>query len=94
MDKKYVWTVATGNVNPFKKEGREAVKFIKRLKGLVAVHATYPHGTLILFDDLNNAKGARNLMEAKGIQCGQNICRGCINEGVLEMGSGERNDNG
>ena len=84
-DKKYVWTVAIGNFNPFKKESREAVKFIKDLEGLVAVHPVYPKGTLLLFDSENNAKGAKNLMEAQGIQCGRNICRGWINGDTLEM---------
>lgn len=85
MAKKYVWTVATGNFNPFMKASREAVKFIRDLDGLVGVHPHYPRGTLLLFDSLNNAKGARNLMEAKGIKCGNNICRGWINGDTLEM---------
>lgn len=85
MTKKYVWSVAVGNFNPFNKASREAVQFIKGLEGLVAVHPHYPRGTLLLFDSKNNAKGARNLMEAKGIQCGRNICRGCINGDTLEM---------
>lgn len=84
-DKKQVWTVAVGNVNPFLKASREAVKIIKGLNGLVAVHPHYPDGTLLLFDSENNAKGARNLMEAKGIKCGRNICRGWINGDTLEM---------
>ena len=84
-NKKYVWTVAVGNINPIKKTSREAVKFIKGLEGLVAVHPVYPKGTLLLFDSENNAKGARSLMEAQGIQCGRNICHGWINGNTLEM---------
>lgn len=84
-DKKYVWTVATGNVDPLKKASRKAVELVKGLEGFVAVHSHYPHGTLWLFDSLNNAKGARNQMEAKGIQCGTNICRGWINGSILEI---------
>ena len=85
MDKKCVWTVAVGNFNPLMKASRDAVKFIKDLEGLVAVHPCYPNGTLLLFDSKNNAKGARNLMQAKGIQTGRNICRGWINGDTLEM---------
>ena len=84
-NKKYVWTVATGCVNTFKKSSREAVQFITGLEGLVAVHLHYPNGILLLFDSENNTKGARNLMEAQGIQCGRNICRGWINGDTLEM---------
>lgn len=67
------YTVATGNVNPLLKRSREAVKYIKTLEGFVGVHPT-PYGTLWIFDTKNNAKGARNLMEYNGIQCGTNIC--------------------
>ena len=74
--KQYLWSVATGNVNPFMKKSREAVKYIQTLEGFVAVHPTPENrGTLWMFDSENNAKGARNLMRSKGIQCGNNICR-------------------
>lgn len=89
MAKKQVWTVAVGNFNPLMKASRDAIGFISGLEGLVAVHPHYPNGTLLLFDSLNNAKGARNLMEAKGIQTGRNICRGCINGDTLEMEGAE-----
>lgn len=74
--KQYLWSVATGNVNPLLKASREAVKYIQTLEGFVAVHPT-PNweGTLWLFDSENNAKGARNLLRAKGVKCGNNICR-------------------
>ena len=84
-DKNYVYTVAVGNFNPLMQASREAVKFIKELKGLVAVHPHYPNGTLLLFDSKANAERARKLMQAKGIQVGRNICRGCINGDTLEM---------
>lgn len=69
-----VYTVAVGNFDPFNRRSRQAVKFIKGLEGLVGVHPHYPDGTLILFDSENNAKIARNLMTAKGILTGCNIC--------------------
>lgn len=69
-----VYTVATGNVNPLVKASREAVKFIKKLDGFVGVHPEPPHGTLWLFKTENQAKKARNKMEAHGIQTGNNIC--------------------
>lgn len=69
-----VWTVAVGNVNPFNRKSRKAVKFIAKRKGLIGVHPHYPDGTLILFDTENNAKIARNEMNAVGILTGSNIC--------------------
>ena len=73
---RYLWSVATGNVNPLMKRSREAVKYIQSLDGFVAVHPTPDYqGTLWLFDSENNAKGARNLLKAKGVECGKNICR-------------------
>ena len=73
---KYLWSVATGNVNPLYKASREAVKYVQTLDGFRAVYPTPNRvGTLWLFDSENNAKGARNLMKSKGIKCGENICR-------------------
>lgn len=69
------WTVAVGNINPFKKGCRKAVEFIKTLDGLLAVYPDYPRGTLLLFESENAAKIARNMLKAKGIQTGHNICK-------------------
>ena len=80
-----VWTVATGEVNPWKKKSREAVDYIKTLEGLVAVHPAHGHGTLWLFDSENNAKGAKNLMEHNGIKTGRNICKARIEGGTLVL---------
>lgn len=74
------WSVAVGNFDPLQKESREALEYIKGLKGLVGAHPKYPHGTLIFFDTENNAKTARNMMDAKGIQTGRNICELDIGE--------------
>ena len=68
------YTVAVGNFDPRKKRSRQAVEFIKTLDGLIGVHPRPPYGTLILFDSENNAKIAKNLIEAKGIHTGRNIC--------------------
>lgn len=70
-----VFSVATGVVSPFLKKSRAAVDYITKLEGFVAVHPT-PDGqyTLWLFDSVQNAIGAKNLMDHKGIQVGNNIC--------------------
>ena len=79
-----VYTVAVGNVNPLSRRSRKAVKFISKLKGLVGVHPHYPDGTLILFDTENNAKIARNEMNAVGIVTGSNICEVEIDDKYAE----------
>lgn len=68
------YSVATGNFDITKKASRQAVKFAGTLDGLVCAIDCYPQGLLWIFDTLNNAKGARNLMNSKGIVTGNNIC--------------------
>lgn len=68
------WSVAVGNINPLQKSSRNAVKYISKLKGFVGISPHYPHGTLCFFKTENDAKIARNMMDAKGIQTGNNIC--------------------
>ena len=74
--KQYLWSVVTGNFDPFVKGAKKAVEYIQTLDGFVAVHpSTEGRGIIWLFDSENNAKGAINLMRSKGIHCGTNICR-------------------
>ena len=68
------YTVATGNVDPRIRASRRAVRLIKKQKGLLGAHPCYPDGTIWLFRTENDAKIARNKMEAAGISCGVNIC--------------------
>lgn len=71
-----VYTVAIGNlsINPFKlRRQRRILEFIGTFEGLLGVYPHYPDGTLLLFKEKNDAKGARNLLKAKGIQVGNNI---------------------
>lgn len=68
------YTVAIGNISPFNKKSRDALKHIKKLEGLYGVHPLYPKGNLLLFKTENDAKRGRNELKAKGIQCGVNIC--------------------
>ena len=74
------YTVAVGNINPFNSKSREAVKIIKNLEGFLGIKPCYPKGTLLLFESENAAKRGRNKLEAKGIQCGVNICECYIDE--------------
>lgn len=69
-----VWTVAVGNLPIFPtKASRDLIKTAKSLDGFVGIYPMYPHGTLLLFDSENNAKGGRNILRFKGHKCGSNI---------------------
>lgn len=75
--------IGTGAVNPLYKKSRDAVDFIKGLEGFKGVH-TIPDGrNLWIFDTLNHAKVARNMMESKGIICGKEIGEVYVDEQYL-----------
>lgn len=81
---KEMYSVATGRILIWKKASRDAVRFIQKQKGFVAIAPVdYYGGTLWLFDSLNNAKQARNMMKLKGIGTGNNICRFTYEDGKL-----------
>lgn len=83
-DGKEMYSVATGRILIWKKASRDAVRFIQKQKGFVAIAPVdYYGGTLWLFDSLNNAKQARNMMKLKGIGTGDNICRFTYEDGKL-----------
>jgi len=80
------YTVAVGNApmpwasRKVKKSAEKAFKFIAKLEGFVGVHPVPPRGTLCLFRTENDAKIARNKMNAEGIQTGDNICECYVDE--------------
>lgn len=78
------WTVAVGNISLRPKYWKSNREFFRTLReeceGYLGIHPMEPHGTLLLFESLNDAKIARNILTAKGIQCGRNICEVCISE--------------
>lgn len=78
-----LYSISTGKVVIWKKASREASKFISSQPGFKASHVTSYGGTLWLFDSLNNAKSARNMMKLCGIQVGYNICRFTYENGAL-----------
>lgn len=81
---KEMYSVATGRIVIWKKASRDAVRFIQKQKGFVAIAPVdYYGGNLWLFDSLNNAKRARNMMKLKGIGTGNNICRFTYEDGKL-----------
>lgn len=71
---KYWYALPTGRIDILRKASRKAAKFMSKQKGFVGVHPTDGY-TLWFYETLNDAKGARNLGEAEGIQFGYNISR-------------------
>lgn len=51
----------------------------------MAISSQYPRGTLLLFETENNAKGARNLLRAKGVTCGTHICECHVSEEEIKL---------
>jgi len=85
-----VWAFGVGNLpnllmRPFvKRRFESAVKLIKEQEGFIGVHPMPPRGTLLLFRTENNAKGARNILRAAGIECGDGIFSVHIEKRYLE----------
>ena len=67
------YTVAMANLKPFHKDSITALNIVKSLDGFIGVSPCWPHGTLVHFKSLNDAKRGKNLMEQKGIHTGNNI---------------------
>lgn len=88
------YTVGIGNfsLNPFlQKKQKKIVDFIQSLEGFLGFTPCYPYGTLCLFRTENDAKGARNLMRAKGIEVGKNIAEVYVDKKYIrdeEKGAG------
>ncbi len=79
-DETIVFTVGCGRIIPIPTDARklrkgmeEALEYIKKLDGFIGVHLVDLWHTLLLFDTENNAKGARNLLRAKDVQCANYI---------------------
>ena len=53
-----------------RKQIEKAIDYIKSLDGFLGIHPVSMTKTLLIFDTLNNAKGAYNMMKAKNIQIG------------------------
>lgn len=75
-DETICFAIGVGRIVPEignKKEARackEAIEFIKTLDGFLGVILLEISRNLLLFDTLNNAKGAKNQMTFKGIIAG------------------------
>ena len=73
-DEVICYALGTGRIIPkigWKKRQAEAMDYIKSLEGFIGFHPIDLWHTLIIFDTLNNAKGARNLLKFKKVPVGQ-----------------------
>ena len=69
-----LFAIGAGRIAPVfgkKKQMEKTLMYIKGLDGFVGVNPMDLWHTLLLFDTLNNAKLARNKLEAKGVPVGQ-----------------------
>ena len=79
-----LFSIATGRIDIMRRDSRKASDFICKQEGFLAVYPSREH-TLWFFDSLNHAKAARNMMKAKGVQTGDNICKFIISaDGIPE----------
>jgi hypothetical protein len=84
-----LWGVGVGNlplmmIGKKAKAAKEAILYIASLKGFVGIHPHYPEGNICMFKTENDAKGARNLMRAKGIETGKEIGKFYVDKRYVE----------
>lgn len=73
-DEEIVFTFGTGRIVPkfgMHKQMKAGMDLVKKQDGFLGIHPIDLWHTLLIFDTLNNAKGARNNLKAKGIGVGQ-----------------------
>ena len=73
-DEEMLFAIGTGRIEPklgMKKRMKETMEYIMSLDGFIGIHSIDLWHTALIFDTLNNAKGARNLMKSKGIPIGE-----------------------
>ena len=69
------YTVAIANLPIFlNKEIKQFLNYVSGMKGFVGMHPHYPKGTLLIFDNKNDASEAKTMIEAYGVRTGNNIC--------------------
>lgn len=86
-DEAICFAVGAGRILPKLGMGKQmeaALEYIKGLEGFCGVHPVDLWHTLIIFDSLNNAKGGKNMMQAKGISTGKYIIPILVQKQFLE----------
>lgn len=83
---KYIYSVASGRISPWRRRSREALDLISKQDGFEGLHVMPDLRTLFFFDTRQNAIRAKNVMDSKGIPTGKNVCRFKVgDDGVPEF---------
>lgn len=96
-DEERCWTIAIGNLpapwsrRKVKKEAEAVLKYIKELDGFLGVTPIYPRGTLLIFRTENDAKRAKNSLDAKGVITGSHICEVFVKKEYLRQAEEKEN---
>lgn len=72
-DERIVYAIGAGRIAPklgMMKALRKAIKEIQKCDGFVGIFPVDLWHTLLVFETLNNAKGAKNVLSAKGMELG------------------------
>mgnify|MGYP003293783239 CR=1 FL=1 len=82
---KEVYTVSIPNLPlPTTRKNRKlidgVIKLIKKQDGFIGLSPEFPHGTILFFGTLNDAKRARNNLRAELNAVGTNICAATMDE--------------
>lgn len=88
-EEEIVFAFGVGRIVPVlgkRKAMKQGMDFIKRQEGFKGVYPVDLWHTLLIFDTLNNAKGARNNLKAKGISVG-NVVPVLVDEKYLKEGN-------
>lgn len=75
-----VFIFAVGNFPKNPKKMYQALGYIKEQDGMLGIHPCYPDGNLLVWDTLNNAKIAKNNLEAVGIRTANHIMSGTLTD--------------
>lgn len=73
-DEVIVFAIGAGRIIPMfgkRKNMKAALDLIKSMQGFIGIHPVDLCHSLLIFDSLNNAKGARNILLSKGVTIGQ-----------------------
>lgn len=69
-----VYAIGAGRIIPklgYRKIMKQTIDYIKSLDGFIGIHPIDIWHTLLIFDTLNNAKAAHNLLKFKKVPIGQ-----------------------
>lgn len=99
-DEESCWTVVVGNApmpwhsRKVKREAKAVFEYIKELEGFLGVTPIYPNGTLLIFKTENDAKRAKNRLDAKGVITGSHICEVFVKKEYLQQTKEREEDQG